>query len=111
MPALLGLLYLYLMRYKSWLHNGLLLASVLPIAFGVADLYEWARPEHVAHDPILQHKSLYLNVPFFLARTVGEFRLVGVFKRVRGTPFATWDTWLFTPLCGLIAAGFFLIAS
>jgi len=28
-----GLLYLYLMRYKSWLHNGLILASLLPIAF------------------------------------------------------------------------------
>src|SRR3990170_6697983 len=30
----LGLLYLHLMRYKSWLHNGLILASILPIAFG-----------------------------------------------------------------------------
>jgi exosortase B len=30
----LGLLYLYLMRYKSWLHNALLLAGILPIAFG-----------------------------------------------------------------------------
>jgi len=29
----IGLLYLYLMRYKSWLHNGLILASLLPIAF------------------------------------------------------------------------------
>ena len=29
----LGLLYLHLMRYKSWLHNGLILASILPIAF------------------------------------------------------------------------------
>jgi len=29
----LGLLYLYLMRYKSWLHNALILISVLPIAF------------------------------------------------------------------------------
>lgn len=29
----LGLIYLYLMRYKSWLHNGLILASLLPIAF------------------------------------------------------------------------------
>lgn len=28
-----GLLYLYLMRYTSWLHNGLILASLLPIAF------------------------------------------------------------------------------
>ena len=29
----LGLLYLYLMRYPNWLHNGLILASLLPIAF------------------------------------------------------------------------------
>jgi exosortase B len=29
----LGLLYAYLMRYKSWVHNALLLAAVLPIAF------------------------------------------------------------------------------
>ena len=45
----------------------------LPIALGLTDLYEWARPEHVAHDPILQHKSLYLNVPFFLGRAVFYF--------------------------------------
>ena len=32
LPAI-GLLYLYLMRYKSWVHNGLILASILPIAF------------------------------------------------------------------------------
>ena len=35
----------------------------------------------------------------FLARAVGEFKLVGLFKRVRGTSFARWDTWLFSPLC------------
>ncbi|MEO6028697.1 MAG: hypothetical protein ABIR79_17675 [Candidatus Binatia bacterium] len=45
----------------------------LPIAFGLTHLYEWAIPEHVAHDPILQHKSLYLNVPFFLGRAVFYF--------------------------------------
>lgn len=29
----LGLLYLYIMQYRSWLHNGLLLLAILPIAF------------------------------------------------------------------------------
>jgi exosortase B len=29
----LGLLYLYLLRRKSWLHNGLIIASILPTAF------------------------------------------------------------------------------
>ena len=45
----------------------------LPIAFGVRRLYEWAQPERVAHDPLLQHKALYLNVPFFLVRTALYF--------------------------------------
>jgi len=35
----------------------------------------------------------------FLLRALGEFRLVGFFKSVRGTRFARWDTWLFSPLC------------
>jgi exosortase B len=29
----LGLLYLYIMRHASWLHNGLMIAAILPIAF------------------------------------------------------------------------------
>jgi hypothetical protein len=45
----------------------------VPLALGLPVLYEWARPEAVAHDPALQHKSLYLNVPFFLLRTAFYF--------------------------------------
>ena len=33
-----------------------------------------------------------------LARAIGEFRYVGFFKRVRGTPFARLDTLLYSPL-------------
>jgi len=45
----------------------------IPIIIGIPSLYEWANPEHVAHDPILQAKSAYLNVPFFILRTVIYF--------------------------------------
>jgi len=45
----------------------------------------------------------WLIALLFLARAVGEFRYVGLFKSVRGTDFANWDTWLFTPLCLFIA--------
>ncbi len=31
-------------------------------------LYQWPRADIVAHDPVLQHKHIYLNVPFFLIR-------------------------------------------
>jgi len=54
--------------------------------------------------------SIAIGFIFFL-RAVGEFRLIGFFKRVRGTSFATWDTWLFSPLCLLIALAFFVIAA
>ncbi len=51
----------------------------LDLIFGPSRLYEWARPEVVAHDEILQQKSAYLNVPFFLLRTVLYFAVwIGV---------------------------------
>lgn len=45
-----------------------------------------------------------------LLRAIGEFRYVGLFKRRRGTRFATMDTWLYTPLCAALAAGVFYLA-
>lgn len=46
----------------------------------------------------------------FLARAVGDFRQCGLFKRVRGTTFARWDTRLFTPLCCGLGLGLVWIA-
>jgi len=45
----------------------------VPIVLGMHDLYEWTHAEVVAHDPILQHKSIYLNAPFFLSRAAVYF--------------------------------------
>lgn len=44
----------------------------------------------------------------FLGRTVGDFRYVGLFKRVRGTPFSRWDTRLYTPLTLALATLLFV---
>jgi hypothetical protein len=51
----------------------LLAVLFLPLVFGMPSLYEWARPEAVAHDLVLQHNSPYLNIPFFLVRAVFYF--------------------------------------
>lgn len=45
-------------------------------------------------------------VVVFALRTVGDLRTAGLFKRVRGTPFARSDTEVFTPLCFALAAAF-----
>ena len=45
----------------------------------------------------------------FVLRTLGDFKYVGLFKKVKTTPFARLDNRLILPLCMLIAAlGFFL---
>jgi hypothetical protein len=36
-------------------------------------LYEWSNPEAVAKDGALQHKSTYLNAPFFIGRGIFYF--------------------------------------
>jgi len=46
----------------------LMLVLILPLLFGLRHLYVWANPEAVAADELLRHKSVYLNVPFFLIR-------------------------------------------
>ncbi len=45
----------------------------LPVLLGLSSLYVWARPEVVAADEIIQTKTPYLNVPFFVARAVFYF--------------------------------------
>jgi hypothetical protein len=60
------------------------LAALLfaPLVFGLSSLYPWARPEALAADPLLQAKSVYLNVPFFLVRTVLYFIIWIVLARL-----------------------------
>jgi hypothetical protein len=50
-------------------------ALFLPILAGTLlnKLYIWTDAAHVAHDHILQQKTLYLNVPFFLVRLAFYF--------------------------------------
>jgi hypothetical protein len=49
--------------------------------FGMNDLYHWSQKQTVPLDLILQHKSGYLNVPFFFARMILYFLLWIVFIR------------------------------
>jgi len=48
-------------------------AMFLPIALGMRQLYVWTDPDLLLHDEVLQHKALYLNTPFFLARAAVYF--------------------------------------
>lgn len=44
-------------------------------------------------------------------RAVGDFRYVGFFKRVKGSKFAAYDSWLFSPFCFIAGSGFLALAA
>jgi hypothetical protein len=53
----------------------LLVLLFIPLLIGVRDIYPWAQPETVKHNDFLLHKQGYLNLPFFLLRTVVYFAI------------------------------------
>jgi len=59
--------------------------------------------------PVLRWACFALAAVFAL-RAVGDFRLVGFSKRIRGTRFARFDDLLYSPLCVLLATGLFAVA-
>lgn len=65
---------------------------------------------HVRLPPPLVEFGPWGVAAAFALRTLGDFRYAGLFRRVRNTPFARWDTRLFTPLCALIAIGAAVVA-
>jgi hypothetical protein len=48
---------------------------VVDLLAGPSHLYEWAHPDVVARDPILQSKSAYLDISFFLVRMLLYFAI------------------------------------
>jgi len=51
----------------------------LLLFFGLKDIYSWAHKDLVDIDPLLQHKSVFLNTPFFMIRMIIYFSLWIVF--------------------------------
>lgn len=47
----------------------------VPVAFGMRNLYPWARPNEVAQDDVLRHRSCYMSPEFFIARAAAYFAI------------------------------------
>jgi hypothetical protein len=45
----------------------------VPLLFGMGELFHWSHAEAVKGNPLLRHKQPYLNVQFFVIRTVVYF--------------------------------------
>jgi hypothetical protein len=80
----------------TWVVCGLLGLAVI-IVMGKSG---WIVPGPL---PILFDVGIWGLGLVFVLRAVGNLRTFGFFKIVKGTPFADWDTWFYSPLCLLLA--------
>ena len=53
----------------------LMVLLLIPIFFGLKDLYHWMHLDAVAHDHLLQIKQPYLNKVFFIIRMIFYFSI------------------------------------
>ena len=47
----------------------------------------------------------------FSFRVIGDFNMVGLFKKVKNTTFAKYDTWVYVPLCLFISVNFLFLVN
>lgn len=75
-----------------------MVAVALVVASAIIGTQVWWRESWL----LLTYAAWAVGVIFFI-RAIGDFYVVGFFKRVKNTPFAVWDSKLFSPLCLAIA--------
>jgi Protein of unknown function (DUF3995) len=78
---------------------------LVALAFGIAVIMVMGKAGWIRTGPLtwVFDASIWGLSLVFLLRAIGNLRSFGFFKTVKGTPFAQWDTWLYSPLCVLMA--------
>ena len=90
-------------RGTAVLHPGSIASSLVAFALFCAALLIALRSGLVRTPsqlpPELITAATWVLALVMAGRAVGDFRYVGFFKRIHGTPFAHWDTIAYSPLC------------
>jgi uncharacterized ion transporter superfamily protein YfcC len=91
---------------RGWL-TLLVAAALMAIALLVCLRVGWWLPQ--VHHQVLQWAISAIALLLF-ARAIGDSELVGFFKEIKGSRFARWDTWVYSPLCVVLGAGLLAVA-
>lgn len=83
---------------------GLILALVLLLIFGFTNVIRLPVPQQ------LLKAGIILWALIFTARALSWSRYFGLFKQVRTTRFASYDSWFYSPSCLLLGLGLFYLA-
>ncbi|MBR9884050.1 MAG: DUF3995 domain-containing protein [Oceanospirillales bacterium] len=96
-------------QFKPDLWATLLIAMLLVAFAGLAGLLGLDTGISESHLGLAAYAGLAVG-GVLLLRAIGETRYVGFLKRVKGTRFARYDTWLYSPFCLLAGLAFLHLA-
>ncbi|USD61650.1 DUF3995 domain-containing protein [Vibrio sp. SCSIO 43140] len=92
---------------------GALITLLVAAALAVFALLSLSLTDAIATPQTLKNyiewMALFVGAIFVL-RAVGDFNLVGFSKKNQQGQFARLDTWLYSPLCLCVGAGYFYLA-
>ena len=75
-----------------------LIVAIALALFGLIYLVR-LEPVNIPFPNGLSHYGHWMIPSIFILRAIGEFKYVGVFKKIKNTEFAKADTKWFSPLC------------
>ncbi len=81
--------------------------------FSVVVIMQWFTEDQLPFTFLIPFKNYGIQViaVIFFLRSVGDFKYVGLFRKIKHTPFAQMDKKLFTPLSGLICILLLILVS
>lgn len=86
---------------------GTLIVAIGLLIFALVIYFQLAR-FYPTINPYLDYATLFIAF-IFLTRTIGDFKYIGLFKKVKATAFAINDTKIYIPLCFYLALSCLLI--
>ncbi|TGL35072.1 DUF3995 domain-containing protein [Leptospira koniambonensis] len=87
--------------------KGLTLLVALAL-FGFGTVALWSSGNIFYPNRISAIFSLLVSF-IFLGRAIGDFRLVGYFKKIKNTKFAKYDYLLYSPVCVILGSCYFYL--
>ena len=93
--------------------DGVSLFNLIPAGFFVVSalfffaawvVLVWINLVGIPLPPALLDLGISVMSVVFLIRVIGDFQYAGIFKSITGTPFAYWDTRIYTPISALLSA-------
>ncbi|MDM5188036.1 DUF3995 domain-containing protein [Bacillus sp. DX4.1] len=85
--------------------TGTFMVAIAVLFFAIVLLAQRGYISFWSTSRITKWGCILLAVIFFI-RAVGDRKYIGIFKKVKGTEFSMYDTWVYSPLCLFIALSF-----